>query len=108
MFENERCTFSTDVFHDSSVLMKFPTINDQLDYRMEVIRQFLRDNHIDLTGLDAVVGRGGICCSVESGIYLITDQLIRDTRECRGGLYHSSMLGVQMAERIHKACGAAM
>ena len=27
MFENETCLFTEDVFHDSSVLKKFPTIN---------------------------------------------------------------------------------
>ena len=37
MFENEKNLFTTDVFHDSSVLKEFPTINDQLDYRMEVL-----------------------------------------------------------------------
>lgn len=42
MFENERCLFTTDTFHDSSVLLTFPTINDQLDYRMAVVHQFLQ------------------------------------------------------------------
>ena len=40
MFENETCLFTEDVFHDSSVLKRFPTINDQLDYRMEVVDKF--------------------------------------------------------------------
>ena len=97
LFLDETCQFSSDVFHDSVMLRKFPTINDQLDFRMEVIEKFLKDNHIDLTGIDAIVGRGGSCCSVKSGIYAINDQLIKDTREAKGGLYHSSMLGVQLA-----------
>ena len=29
MFENETCLFTEDVFHDSSVLKKYPTINHQ-------------------------------------------------------------------------------
>ena len=49
MFENETCLFTEDVFHDSSVLKRFPTINDQLDYRMEVVDKFLKDGNIDLT-----------------------------------------------------------
>ena len=68
MFENEKNLFTTDVFHDSSVLKEFPTINDQLDYRMEVLENFLKENHIDLTGVDAIVGRGGGC--VERGGFL--------------------------------------
>ena len=84
MFENETCLFTEDVFHDSSVLKKFPTINDQLDYRMEVVDKFLKDGNIDLTGVDAIVGRGGGCYSVEGGIYKIDDRLIQDTKAAKG------------------------
>ena len=105
MHENEQMIFSTDVFHDSSFLKTFDTINDQLDYRMEVVEQFLAENNIDLTGIDAIVGRGGGCYPVPSGIYEVDEKLIRDTREARGGLYHSSMLGVQMADRLHQKYG---
>ena len=108
MFENDTCLFTEDTFHDSSVLLTFPTINDQLDYRMDVIHRFLREHGIDLHGVDAIVGRGGGCCSVEGGVYAIDDALIRDTREARGGLYHASMLGVQMARALHEEYGGLM
>lgn len=108
MFENEKCLFTESAFHDSSILRTFQTINDQLDYRMEVLHQFLEDSNIDLTGIDAIVGRGGGCYAVEGGIYNIDDRLIRHTREGRGGLYHSSMLGVQMAKRLHDIYGGLM
>lgn len=103
--ENEECILSTSVFHDSKDLLKFNSINDQLDYRMEVLWKFLEENHIDLTGIDAIVGRGGGCYSIESGIYTIDDQLIEDTKNCKGELYHSSMLGVQMARRVQEKYG---
>ena len=105
LHEDETTLFSTDVFHDSTVLRTFPTINDQLPYRMQVIRQFIADHQIDLHGIDAIVGRGGSCYSVESGVYEINDLLIRDTREAKGGLYHASMLGVQLADELHKEYG---
>ena len=101
LFENRKNIFTEDVFHDSSVLLTFPTINDQLEYRMEVIHKFLEDGNIDLTGIDCVVGRGGSCYSVPGGIYRIDERLIEDTRAAKGGLYHASMLGVQMADLIH-------
>lgn len=108
LFENKKLIFTKDVFHDSSVLRKFPTINDQLEYRMEVVYQFLEDGHIDLTGIDAIVGRGGGCYSVEGGVYHIDKRLIEDTKEAKGGLYHSSMLGVQMADVLHRKYGGLM
>lgn len=108
MFENDRCLFTEDTFHDSSVLLTFPTINDQLDYRMEVVDKFLRDKGIDLTGVDAIVGRGGGCYPILGGVYAIDDRLIEDTKEAKGGLYHASMLGVQMAKAMHDKYGGLM
>lgn len=108
LFENDQNIYTTDVFHDSKVLLSFPTINDQLDYRMKVIYDFLKEDHIDLTGIDAVVGRGGGCYAVPGGIYQIDERLIADTRAARGGLYHASMLGVQMANEVHQKYGGIM
>ena len=108
MFENETCLFTEDVFHDSSVLLTFPTINDQLSYRMAVIREYIREKNIDLRGIDAIVGRGGGCYSILGGVYNIDERLIRDTREAKGGLYHSSMLGVQMAKELHDEYGGLL
>ena len=108
MFENDRCLFTVDTFHDSKELLKIPTINDQLDYRMAVVHQFLEEKGIDLTGVDAIVGRGGGCCAILGGVYRIDDKLIEDTRNCAGGLYHSSMLGVQMAKMLHDEFGGEL
>ena len=108
LFENEKCVFEENVFHDSTVLRSLGDINNQLDYRMEVIEQFLKDNKIDLTGLDAVVGRGGACWPMESGCYELDEKMIKDTHDHVAGLYHASMLGVQMAERVHDKYGARM
>ena len=109
LFENDNCVLSRSVFHDSSELLKYKTINDQLNYRMHVMRQFLKDANVDLNNIDAVVGRGGPCYACESGCYTINEQLVKDTHDCRGHFYHSSMLGVQMAyEFQHRYGGIAL
>jgi len=108
LFHNERHVLTTDVFHDSSELKQYKTINDQLDVRMEVIEQFAKQQNIDLLQLDAVAARGGASFSVASGTYEVNDQLIEDTKAAKGGLYHSSMLGVQMAKRISEKSGCRM
>ncbi|MCQ2506883.1 MAG: butyrate kinase [Lachnospiraceae bacterium] len=107
-FENEKSIVKANVFHDSTILLNFPTINDQLDYRMEVVRKWLSENNIDLTGVDAIVGRGGACCPLEGGTYNIDDRLVEDTKAAKGGVYHSSMLGVQMAKAFHDIYGGRM
>ncbi len=108
LFENERCVFTEDIFHDSVDLIRYPTINDQLDFRLEVVVSHLAKHGVDLHGVDAIVGRGGASYPVAGGVYAIDDTLVRDTRECRGGLYHASMLGVQMAKGMQAKYGGRM
>ena len=105
LFIDEQNIFTTDVFHDSTILKQFPTINNQLDYRMEVVKEFIKENNIDLNDLDAIAPRGGPCYPVSSGTYEVSDLLIEDTKNSKGGLYHSSMLGVQMAKRVQEEFG---
>ena len=97
-YKNDECIFDNDVFHDSSILKTFPTINDQIDYRMDVIYKYLKENNVD--NLDIVVARGGSSASLESGVYKVNDKMIQDTHDNKGKLYHSSMLGVQMGKRL--------
>ncbi|MCF0105230.1 MAG: butyrate kinase [Holdemanella sp.] len=108
LFENEKSIIKGNVFHDSSVLLQFPTINDQLDYRMEVTKKWLKENNVDLTGVSAIVGRGGACYSLTSGTYTIDDRMIADVRQAVGGAIHSSMLGIQMVKKFNQVYGGLM
>ena len=105
LFENDVCLFTESTFHDSSILRTLPTINDQLDYRMKVVREFIAQKGIDLGTIDAIIGRGGGCYSVPGGIYRVDERLVEDTRRSPGGLYHASMLGVQMVDALAGECG---
>ena len=72
VYENERDVLTEDIFHDAPVLLRYPTINDQLPFRMEVLYDFLDRNGYRLEDFDAVVGRGGCCYSVEDGDLSVT------------------------------------
>ena len=108
LFEDERSILEANVFHDSTILRTFATINDQLDYRMETVRGWLRENGVDLSGVDAIVGRGGACFPLEGGTYEVDERLLDDIRAARGGIYHSSMLGVQMAKALQSEFGGRL
>ena len=97
IYENKTCIVTEDTFHDSSVLLQYPTINDQLDFRMEVLYSFLEKHGIGFDDLDAVFARGGSCYSIPGGVYRIDERIVQDTHDVKGGLYHASLLGVQMA-----------
>lgn len=103
LFEDDKEIETIDEFHDSSFLKTFPTINDQLDYRMEIVYAFLNKHHVKK--IDAIACRGGASYSVEGGTYLVDDLLIEDTKKAKGGLYHSSMLGVQIGKKVQESYG---
>lgn len=106
IYHNDQEYQTIDIFHDSSVLKQFKTINDQLPYRMEVVYSFLNENNVQK--LDAIACRGGASYALEGGTYEVDELLINDTKACKGGLYHSSMLGVQMGKEVQKLFGGKM
>ncbi len=108
LFHDSNKVLETSVSHDASILNSFQTINDQLDYRMDVIKKFISDNKIDLSDVDAFVGRGGSCYPVPSGTYEVNDCLIEDIRNHVGGILHPSNLGVQLGKRLQDAFGGRL
>ena len=56
-FEDENKLFETNVFHDAPFLASLGKVSNQFDYRLKLIKEFIAENGIDLTGVDAIVGR---------------------------------------------------
>jgi len=108
LFQDKIKMFETSVTHDASVLNSFPTTNDQLDYRMDVIRKCITDNNLDLSDVDAFVGRGGGCYPVPSGTYEVNDLLLNDIRNNVGRTIHPSVLGVQLAALLQSQYGGRL
>ncbi len=100
IFENETCLFKTNIFHHSDELLKYPTINAQLPYRLETINNFITENNINMDEIDAIIGRGGGCESVESGVYEIDDLLVSDVIANKGNTAHPSALGIQLTNLL--------
>ena len=53
----------------------YPTLYDQLDYRVALVRGWLAQEGMDLSTLSAVVGRGGIIPNIVAGGYQVDDNL---------------------------------
>ena len=104
-FEDENKVYETNIFHDAPELAKFGSVNNQLDFRKQMIIDFLDQNGIDLNGVDAIVGRGGGSYTCNSGVYEINDKLIEDTRNAVAGVEHPANLGVQIAAELCKEYG---
>lgn len=108
LFSDDKKLFEESVSHNADVLNAFSDVNDQMEYRLDVINQLIESNHLDLRGTDAFVGRGGGCHPVSSGTYEVNDLLLSDIRENVGGTIHPSVLGVQLAYELQKKYGGRL
>ena len=105
LFDGDRKLFSENVSHDAEKLKEFGTIAEQLPYREETISSLLKENNIDLVGVDAFVGRGGGLLGVEGGTYEINDVLLDHAVNIANGVPHPATLGPQLAKKYADAYG---
>ena len=104
-FEGEQELFTVNVSHDASKLKEFATISDQLPYREETILSKLAEGGIDLSTIDAFVGRGGGLMAVEGGTYAINEVLLDHATRGANGVQHPAQLGPQLAHRFASKYG---
>lgn len=99
IYENEKCLFETTLRHSSEEINQFEHIIDQYEFRKTVILNVLNEKEINLTKLDAVVGRGGLLKPIQGGTYTVNIPMIEDLK--RGILgEHASNLGGIIAFEI--------
>lgn len=96
-FDGEKEVFTTNVSHDASKLAEFATISDQMPYRTETILNALKEANIDLSSIDAFVGRGGGLLAIEGGTYEINDIILDHAYRGANGVQHPAQLGSQIA-----------
>ncbi len=99
VFDSHKQVFVTTLRHSAEDLSGFSSVADQFDFRKEAILKTLKDNHVDLKSLEAVVGRGGLVKPIKSGVYLVNEQMLKDLHDGVGG-EHASNLGGLIANSI--------
>lgn len=97
LFHGDGLISSQTVAHDDEFINTFKTIFDQLDFRLDLVRTYLRKQHI--VELDAVVGRGGLLKPISRGTFEVNDQMIADARLGVQG-EHAANLGCVLAKEI--------
>lgn len=100
VYENTAEIFTDSVFHDAPLLLKFKHVNDQLDFRMEVVLDILSKHSISIESIDLISARGGSALSQRSGVIEIDENLYNDTYNGLGGSEHAAKLGVMIAYKL--------
>ncbi len=105
VFRGTEKLLSENVSHAASDLAKFAEVSDQLEFRYQMILDMLREQSIDLSDLDAVVGRGGGLMNCEGGVYGINEILFDHASRGANGIQHPAQLGPQIAKKFADAYG---
>lgn len=99
VFNDERMILEETIRHEQKALSKYHNIIDQCSFRKEVILESLDKNNMNLSKLDAVVGRGGLLRPIEGGTYMVNEQMLTDLKKGQFG-QHASNLGGIIAHEI--------
>ncbi len=94
-YENERCVANENIPHPAEDIARYKTIWDQYEFRKSAIEKYFFDKDIDVASLDAFVTRGGHTKPLTSGVYRITEEMLRQSA---GGEYgvHATDLGLKI------------
>ena len=104
LFEDEQKVSETVLEHPSDEMAKFNKTIDQLDFRYNVIMNYLKEQNYDVTKLDACVGRGGYLHPIEAGTYLVNDAIVHDLTIALHG-DNAANLGGLLAKKIADPLG---
>ncbi len=99
VYEGEKLISLHTVRHSADELKPYKTLNEQCEFRKNVILNRIKEDGINISELSAVVGRGGLVHPLESGVYAVNDKLLHDLKYATIG-EHASNLGGIIAHEI--------
>lgn len=87
------------ISHTTEELQHFQRPIDQIDFRRDILLNFMEEKSIDPKELDAVVGRGGILPPVSAGAFEVNEDMIHYLKHVTT-VEHPSNLGAILANEI--------
>ena len=103
LYDDEKLVFSESIHHSNEELTKFSALMEQREFRKNEVLKILSSHNIELSSLDAIVGRGGALKPIEAGTYKVNEVMINDLIHAR--VEHASNLGGIIANEIAKSLG---
>lgn len=104
VYEAGEQRFGKTIAHTQQEL-KGKSTEEQQAFRKDILLKKLREAGYDLKDFSAAISRGGPLKPVESGTYLIDDNLEKDAANPMVGGRHASCLGILIAYELAKQYG---
>ena len=104
IFEDETLVMDETLRHSTEEIAQFESVYAQMDFRKDIILNFLKNKDIDVKTFDVIVGRGGLLKPIPGGTYEVTDALAEDLKNGVQG-QHASNLGGLLARQIADSIG---
>jgi butyrate kinase len=103
VYRNKECIFEENIKHSTEDLAPFEKITDQFEFRKNaILKRICGDGcKFDREKVRVVMGRGGLCRPIESGVYRVNDKMKYDLVHSPIG-EHASNLGGFIAEDLAK------
>lgn len=99
VYHSNKFVFLKTIRHDCDELDDFTKTMDQLDFRLDLVLNEVKENHVPFDKVGLIVARGGLLHPIESGVYEVNEAMIRDLEEGIMG-DHASNLGGLIANRL--------
>jgi butyrate kinase len=106
VYAGDTALFMKNLKHSAEMLSGFEKITDQFQFRKNIIVRTLEDAEIKLSHIKIIMGRGGLLKPIESGVYAVSDSMLRDLRNSPIG-EHASNLGGLIANDLARSLPGA-
>lgn len=95
-FKGKKLMFHKVVRYTPDDLKPFENqkVTSQFEMRKKVVLDALKENGIELSEINAVIGRGGLVKPIESGVYEVNEKMIEDLKNGLMGDHPSNLGGL--------------
>jgi len=104
LFRDDEVVFMHNIEHDPAEIAKFPDTPSQREFRMGFVIKALEEHGISPKDLAAVVGRGGLMPTLETGGYNV-NAMMKEWISAEKGGSHASNLGSLLADLVAAQAG---
>ncbi|MBQ9536070.1 MAG: butyrate kinase [Clostridia bacterium] len=102
-FEDSKKVYEKSYEHPASELTALETVEAKCDYRRPLVEDFIKENGIDMTKLDAIAARGcgDASKNYRTGAYKINAEVAEGCKRTMGhqGLLTSTVIGQELSEK---------